>query len=147
MKKLFILFTFLMTVVVVSCQNQQDDLETERLQNIAQSQFYQSYLSKVRAIQLGVAKGNFDLLAVTTVLKKYPSMSICEISAAEFEQIQGGEEYKGLLCALEKASAELRDNVPDYFKLNKDQLYRITQLHDVKAGINWSKTIENAINH
>lgn len=145
MKKLFVLFVCSLAVAAISCQSQNTELGDEMLTKIAQNPYYKAYLNGHRSIQIGIARHDFDMQRISTVIVRNPSTGICDIPKEEFIGIFGGTQYQELSCDFHNKVTELNNKLPDFSKLTPDQVIKVSKIHDDLEGINWKQTIGKAI--
>jgi len=145
MKKLFVLFVCSLAVAAISCQNQNAELGDEMLTKIAKNPYYKAYLAAHRSIQFGIARHDFDMQRISTVIVQNPSTGICDIPKEEFVGIFGGTQYQELSCDFSNKVKDLDNKLPDFSKLTLEQEIKVSKIHDELEGINWKQTIGKAI--
>lgn len=145
MKKPFVLLVLSLAVVAVSCQNQTNEYGDDMLKKFAQNASYKAYLASQRSIQLGIARHDFDMPKIASVIIRNPNKEVCDIPKEDFIGIFGGPQYQELFCDFFNKSKQLDSSLPGFSKLTSDQVIRVSQIHDEHEGINWTQTVRNAI--
>ena len=150
MKKVIFLLAFLFAVAMVSCQDQQNvdsDTTNQFLENIAKHPSYKAYTTVKREVQLNVTLGNFDMRSLLQLAEENPQyQTACDVPKDKLTGIKGGLLHQELECKLHTLGENLKKEIPGYFTLSKEQRQKVSENYDRIEGIDWTKTIENALN-